>query len=428
MKSRHNLAKTNSDQDILDFIESLPDGVTPNQVTKYTGLSSRTALRRLQDLIKSNHIVRTGKGPSTRYKKIFSQAVPTQRSAVGYNPDFLEKYLPNKTFFLNAETRKELFQLGQRTGDTAQLETFIARIYERLLIDLSWSSSKLEGNTYSLLETEALLNNHMQAQGKDQIETQMILNHKDAVDFIIRNRQTIDLNPISIRNIHALLSSDLLADSNDGGRYRDTPIGIEGSCYIPINIPQYLRDEFELFTKKARAIKDPFEQSFFTLIFIPYLQPFIDINKRTSRILCNMPFITNSLSPLSFNEIERDTYVKAMIAIYETNDISDLVQLFTHAYRSSALRYQVAKNSLVAPNPLKIKYRDFIRQGISNLIKDLNYQTTVLSYDRVDFADRADLLKLIEKELKGLHEGNFARYDVLPSEFEEWHKKRPWKS
>lgn len=423
MKSRQNLAKNQELSLLLEMLQLAPEGLSLPEIARSLRQSPRTILRRLRQLMESDEVHREGRGPSTRYLAKNVHAKAKVKTSVGYNFDFLDRYIPNKTFFLQKSAKENLKELGKRPGNTSQIETFAKQIYERLLIDLSWSSSKLEGNTYSLLETERLLKDQEQAQGKDRVETQMILNHKEAVNFMIRNRAQISLNSLTIRNVHALLSDSLLANTADEGKIRHIPIGIDGSAYIPINNPQILQEQFDLFVKKVNAIKDPFEQSFFIMVFVPYLQPFIDLNKRTSRVVCNIPFIRNNFSPLSFNETDRTQYIQAIISVYEQNDTQALSELFINAYRSSAARYQVAKMSLVAPHPLKTKYRQFIRTGMTQLILTLKNKASALNYAEVAKSDRSHLSELIDAEIQNLHEGNFAKFDVQPSDFERWRKK-----
>lgn len=435
MKSRHNRAiiapnLTASDEmndNILVLFNTYKDGLNLSQIISHTKIPRRTLQRRIQSLIQEGKLRRLGKGPATRYNIVTAVTVKKtkfhRQGPVSYSPDFLEYYIPQKTFFLEPEVQEKLWKSANRLGDTAKNETFALQIYEQLLIDLSWSSSKLEGNSYSLLETEYLLRNQQQASGKDQIETQMILNHKEAVSFLIRNKTKLEFTSATIRSIHALLSDSLLSNQDDRGKIRTTPVGIEGSVYIPLNVPVLLQEQFDLFIHKIAAIKDPFEQSFFAMVFIPYIQPFVDINKRTSRITCNIPFIKNNITPLSFNTTDRDEYIKAMIAVYEKNDIEPLKELFIDAYSSSALRYQAARSALVPPHPLKIKYRDFIKNGVAQLIKTQKNNPRELNYDLVDKEDREELINLLAKEIQGLHEGNFVVYHVLPSEFEKWARK-----
>lgn len=397
-------------------------GLSISQISEFTDIHPRTLLRQLSDLISKKKIAREGRGPASRYVLV-SQVTENFSVAQGYNYDFLESYIPNKTFLLSIDDRRKLQQISRNVGETAHAETFMGDILERLLIDLSWSSSKLEGNTYSLLETEHLLRKNTPASDKEQIETQMILNHKEAIDFLIRNIQELELNWYSLRNIHALLSDGLLQNPTMEGQLRPTAVGIDGSSYIPINVPQILQEQVDLFLHKVKHIENPFEQSFFILVFVPYLQPFIDLNKRTSRVFCNIPFLKNNLSPLSFNEVERSDYIQAIIHIYEQNDTSFLRGIFMNSYLQTSQRYQVTKKSLTAPHPLKIKYRKFIQDYVANLIRTEKNKVFSIEDKEVEKNDRMELQKVLENELRSIHEGNYAKFHILPSEYKKWAKK-----
>ncbi|MGR3951587.1 MAG: hypothetical protein QRY74_01510 [Chlamydia sp.] len=141
--------------------------------------------------------------------------------------------------------------------------TYARKIYQRLLIDLSWNSSRLEGNTYSLAQTEQLLATGEEATGKNWMDTQMILNHRDAIEFIVEMAEEININRHTVLNVHALLSNNLLLDPKACGRLRQIPVKIGQSVYHPIEVPQLIEEQFQLIIQKAAAINNPFEQSFF---------------------------------------------------------------------------------------------------------------------------------------------------------------------
>ncbi len=354
-ESRQNRAK------IIEILSAVPLGLTATEVANKTSLPKRSIQRMLADLVKEKKIVRTGKGPSTKYKSAALLPIPYQR-------DFLKRYNPSKQpFFTQAESRA-LSLLGSKTANTIDLATYSARIHERLIIDLSWSSSKFEGNTYSLLETEKLLSENLTAQGKDHIETQMILNHKEAIKFIISNHSEVEFNGFTVKNVHALLSEELLKNPAAGGALRKIPVGIEGSRYIPLDVPQQINDEFEFILKKHATIRDPFERALFILIFIPYLQPFEDLNKRTSRVCCNIPLIKSGLTPVSFVNIDTQEYIDALKDIYEFNDILKMMNLFMKAYQYSAERYRLIKTALQAPDPIAVRYRDIIKSTVRDCV------------------------------------------------------------
>lgn len=261
-----------------------------------------------------------------------------EREAKSYNFDFLWNYIPNETSFL-----------GEKFGliKTKYLDKNILSSYdykqnlraiENLLIDLSFSSSKLEGNTYSYLDTEILIKYNNSAEWKTQVETQMILNHKNAIKYIIDNKKEIKLSKEDFQNIHIFLWKGLLLDSHLW-KIRSSEVMIWGSSYTPLDNKFQLEEQFEIFLQKLNAIKNPFEQSLFILVFIPYFQIFIDINKRTSRIWANIPLIKNWLIPFSFLQIKDRDYINAVLAIYELNNILLMRDLFVNNYLLNMNRY-----------------------------------------------------------------------------------------
>ncbi len=157
----------------------------------------------------------------------------TQRTPVGYQGAFLDAYRPNKTFYLPENLRRELEDLGQVGLSALPAGTYLRQVMDRLLIDLSWNSSRLEGNTYSLLETQRLLERGEDAEGKGTQETQMILNHKAAIEMLADQAGEIDFNRYTICNLHALLSDNLLPDPGASGRVRSRPVGISGTVFPP---------------------------------------------------------------------------------------------------------------------------------------------------------------------------------------------------
>ncbi len=216
--------------------------------------------------------------PESEEIKAFIRQPRQQRRPVSYNQDFLESYRPDETAYLPESLRKQLHGMGRSPLEDQPAGTFVRDILNRLLIDLSWASSRLEGNTYSRLDTERLIDFGQAAEGKDAIETQMILNHKAAIEMLVEEAGSITFNPWSILNLHAILSDGLLADIHACGRIRTRAVEIGGSVYLPVALPQRIEELFRLMLSKAEAITDPFEQSFFIMVHLPYLQPFEDVN------------------------------------------------------------------------------------------------------------------------------------------------------
>lgn len=353
----------------------------------------------------------------------------TKRDPVGYNQAFLEDYIPNKSSYLTNEQKNALLALGQVEPSQKPAGTYARDIYQRLIIDLSWNSSRLEGNTYSILETQRLIELGEAADGKNSAESQMILNHKAAIEFLIDSADEIDFNKHTICNVHALLSDNLLGDPSAPGKIREKPVQISGSTYLPIDNPHLLRQMFELFLKKVKQIENPFEQSFFTLVHLSYLQTFEDVNKRTSRITANIPLFKKNLRPLAFVDVDQKTYLKALLGIYEKNDVSLLRDLFLWAYKRSTQRYSAIQQSLGEPNLLKLKYRAKVQEIIQTIIKNKTpgkkINSTLISLvEKLNISSEESkrLLEILEVEILSLHEGNFARYQIRPSEFKAWEK------
>jgi hypothetical protein len=351
------------------------------------------------------------------------------RTPVSYNRDFLRSYRPNHSSYLRAEEKAMLAQTGKIHNVEQPAGTYGRNILERLLIDLSWNSSRLEGNTYSLLETTRLIEAGELATAKSAEETQMILNHKDAIEFITDGDETIGFNRTTILNLHAMLSNNLLADPGASGRLRRIPVAIKRSVYLPLAIPQQIEEFFEIILDKARDIKDPFEQAFFMMVHLPYLQAFDDVNKRVSRLAANIPFIKNNLSPLSFIDVPEDTYIQGTIAIYELNRVQLLKDVFIWAYRRSAAGYVSIRQSLGEPDRFKLQYRGIIIPLITEIIfNSLSpFKATTLIAERslqVPAQDQKKFIETVESEISSLHEGNYARYRVSLKEFNDW--KHSW--
>ena len=348
------------------------------------------------------------------------------RKPVGYNQDFLDQYQPNVNFYLGEEDRKRLERLGKSETSTQPAGTYAKLILNRLLIDLAWNSSRLEGNTYSLLDTKRLIEFGEEATGRDHVEAQMILNHKDAIEFLVGSVDDIDFNTYTLLNLHGLLANNLLADPAASGRLRYIAVGIERSAFHPLELPQRIEECFNQLLAKASEIENPFEQAFFVMVHLPYLQPFDDVNKRVSRLAANIPLIRRNLSPLAFIDVPQCAYTEAILGVYELNDTALLKDIFLWAYERSAAQYVAVRQSLGEPDPFRLKYRTEIRDAVAQIIRsklgrnEVVGQIVKLAKDSIAAEDRDTFATVVEDELLGLHDGNFARFRVRPSDFQEW--------
>lgn len=444
-----------SRNDLIELISRFPDGASLEEIL--VGLtppiSRRTLQRRLSILVDEGQVAAIGKARARRYqisnaakgqpllgliplsregREIQSKILqPIQmRKPTSYHREFLEDYRPNDSFYLPLTLRKKLAEIGGSGDGKYPAGTYARQIFHRLLIDLSWNSSRLEGNTYSLLETQRLLELGKAAEGKNLKETQMILNHKAAIEFLIQSAGEIGVNRFTILNLHTLLSENLLSDPASCGRLRSFPVGIEKSIYLPVAIPQVIEECFNLLITKANQILDPFEQSFFLMVHLPYLQPFDDVNKRTSRLASNIPLIRNNLCPLSFIDVPQDFYINALLGVYELNRIELLRDVFEWAYERSCALYSITRKSLGEPDPFRFQYKGQIRNVIEEIVRGKMDKIGAIRYLRtwadakIPKEDYSRFVETVEVELGSLHEGNLARFGLRPSEYEDW--KKTW--
>jgi hypothetical protein len=433
---------------ILEVFNRFPDGASVEEIL--LALPSPPLRRTLQYhlalLVKDGSLVAEGKTKARRYKlpegqkisnetfiplsiiakEIQSQIVKPlkERLPVKYNREFIDHYIPNVTCYLSEALRKRLFELGKTEGNHPA-GTYAREIYSRLLIDLSWNSSRLEGNTYSLLETERLLELGEAVEGKNQRETQMILNHKAAIEFIIESATNTGINRYTILNIHALLSDDLLPDSSCGS-LRMIPVGIGGSTYTPLDVPLLIKECFQHVLDVANAILDPFEQAFFLMVHLPYLQPFEDVNKRVSRLAANLPLIRDNLCPLSFVDVPEQSYINGLLGIYELNRVELFAEIFAWTYERSCIRYSAARKLLGEPDPFRVRYRDLRKETVAKVVRGLLSKKLATEFIRkrahesIPSIDQLKFIEVVETELMNLHEGNISRYGIRLPEYEAW--------
>ena len=446
---------------IIRIVGAHPNGVQVKSIREglpFT-LPPRALQRRLAFLVEQNRLVADGRGKGRRYQipvdvavspvltkkehpdqvevyppispeaEIVKRSVrkPVQyRHPVGYNKHFLDDYIPNETFYLPEETRQRLREMGCSPGGERPAGTYVRKIYNRLLIDLSWNSSRLEGNTYSLLETERLLELGESTEGKDAWEAQMILNHKAAIELLVEQAEEVGFNPYTILNLHALLSDNLLPDPQACGRLRTIAVGIGGTVYHPLEIPQQIDECFHKMLDTVTAISDPFEQAFFAMVHFSYLQPFEDVNKRVSRLAANIPLIRGNLSPLSFVDVPQRAYIDGILGVYELNRVELLRDVFVWAYERSCARYSSVRQSLGEPDPFRLRYRALIANVVAEIVRrQLDKKAAAVfikqrATEEVAQEDRARFIEVVETEIMGLREGNIARYRLRPKEFQLW--------
>lgn len=313
--------------------------------------SDATMKRLIATAVQDGEILVEGKARATRYRlsaqahllmplnldTYFAQDVDERQVQTSFNFDLIRTQLPAVTLFTDEEMAllQELqVEFRRHVGEMTDNE--YRKEMERLGIDLSWKSSQIEGNTYSLLETERLLRESKTADGKTKEEAVMLLNHKDALRFILDNPDYLKVLTVShIEDIHQLLTKELSVDK--GIRHRR--VGITGTNYHPLDnefqIREAMRDTCDLINGKENI----FEKTLLTLVLLSYIQPFSDGNKRTARITSNAILIANGYCPLSFRSVDSIDYKKAMLIFYEQNNIFAFKQIFIDQFAFAVREY-----------------------------------------------------------------------------------------
>lgn len=423
-------------------------------------VSRRTLQRRLGELAAQKHISAMGEGKARVYRALGTVDVyatsakagvldeeagleiyvplspegreildyvrqPIQlRRPVSYDRSFLEAYRPNETFYLPLEIREHLHHIGHSPEGERPAGTYARDMLGRLLIDLSWASSRLEGNTYTRLDTQNLIELGQAAEGKDRREAQMILNHKAAIELLVEQAEEIGFNAFTFFNLHALLSENLLADPSESGRLRRRIVEVSGTVFHPLAIPQQIDNYFHMILSKADVIEDPFEQAFFIMVHIPYLQPFVDVNKRVSRLGANISLIRRNLCPLSFIDVPERAYVEGTLGVYELKQADLLRDVFVWAYERSCQRYMAIRETIVEPDPMRLRYRDALIAVVAEIVRGLQAPSEavvrVVAATLVPQEALERIIALALDDLRNLHEGNVSRYRLRLSEYRAW--------
>lgn len=340
------------DIEILQFLHYHP---LANRAEIMAGLteapSDSTMKRLLSAAIKKGNIETVGRGPATKYKltpqahvtmpldlaTYFDKDIDEREVQESFNFDLIRDVLPKVEIF----TKEELevlnaaqMEFEKNTEGMTELE--YRKEMERLGVDLSWKSSQIEGNTYSLLETERLLKDKKTASGKTKEEAIMLLNHKDALDFVLDVPDYLkELSVHRIEDIHSILTKELEVDRN----IRHRRVGITGTNYRPLDNEFQIREALEDTCTLVNGKDNVFEKALLTLVLLSYIQAFVDGNKRTARITSNAILIANGYCPISFRTVDSIDYKKAMLMFYEQNNIAAFKKIFIEQFLFAVKTY-----------------------------------------------------------------------------------------
>jgi Fic family protein len=344
--------KFDLEKGMLDYIQKHPNS-SSREI--YEGLEKivafATVKRTINVLLEKNLVASTGRGKSTKYavSKAFDILVPIEIETYfekeidereikeTFNFDLIKETFKSVLIFTKDEIEKLSNLQNQFSANISKLSvTEFNKEFERLAIDLSWKSSQIEGNTYSLLETERLLKEKETAAGKTKDEAVMLLNHKEALDFILANPDYISPLAVSrIEDIHSLLIDGLGIDRN----IRNRRVGISGTNYKPLDNEFQIKEALEDLCLLINSRESFLDKSFLALVLLSYIQPFSDGNKRTARIISNAILINNKYCPISFRTVDSIDYKKAMLVFYEQNNISAFKKIFIEQFEFAVNTY-----------------------------------------------------------------------------------------
>ena len=435
----HQLSLEPEPVSLLELIKKLPEAY-----------SERTLRRWLNELAEEGLIEKSGRKKGTQYRVRSGHGNTKNRSTVSncfgsisariidqvnrpiyerepttYDEVWFESYIPNKTFYFPTDIRKSLYKNGQRGESEEPAGTYAHQIYNRLLIDLSYNSSRLEGNTYSLLDTERLILQGTGTEGKLDEEKVMILNHKEAIRYLVDQAPQVKVSIETICTLHYLLS-DGLVEPKYAGKTRDHTVRIGGSTYLPLENSKQLQEQLSRIAQKAAEIEDPFEKSLFLLTHVSYLQAFSDVNKRTARLSSNIPLITQNFVPLSFNDVERTDYTSAMIAIYELQDVRPIIDLYVFSYLRTCAVYNATVKAM-GFDRVRVLYRQQRREIIRDILLYGRVGTYLTAYIQsksleIPSTDRRAFIENVKEDLNLLEPSRLAGLGVTPEQLTSWLK------
>lgn len=312
-------------------------------------ISRITFIRDINHLISYGWLQQTGGGKYVTYSLISHKElfIPIDSDAY-FQLTTDSRYVRYPTFHLSVidylrdiftPDELKIFEQGkQKLTHTFQKvdQSIVKRELERFIIEFSWKSSQIEGNTYSLLETEDLIKNRREAKGHDKYEAIMILNHKSTFDTILAHKNTFqDMNGMDVRTIHSELTRDLDIKVN----IREHGVGITGTNYIPLDNKWQIEEALEKIITQIQKLPHVAEKALVFLAMISYLQPFVDGNKRTARMVSNAILLANGYYPLSYRNVNEVEFKKALILFYEQNNLFHLKRIFLEQQQFAIQHY-----------------------------------------------------------------------------------------
>lgn len=445
---------------IIEFLNNATSSRTEREIRSFLGSVSRpTMTRRLNALINAGLVESVGSGRSTKYQSVrrfpmrirvpvglyaedieaYVSLSPELRVPIGYQRSFLDKYEPNATQYLPDVILRRLHDCGRlKEGTTYHSDNEESlRVIQRFLIDLSHASSSLEGIHTDYLITERLVLLGAEAiTEKDVKAVRMIINHKDAIESLLSylSKQTdpspMGFNRYTITNIHANLTKGLIPDPSSVGQVRRRAVRIQGSAYQPIDFPSEIESTLDQVLETCEQIKDPFEQSFFALVHLSYLQPFEDGNKRTSRVMANLPLMKANLCPISFLGTSDQAYIAGVLGVYEMNRTELLRDVYVSTYTQNSSLFHGERDRATTPDRLSLQYHRQISRAVRDMVESNPHDPLtwiderVSAIARLDDSQKSKLKDIVLEDCRDLNQSMSSVLGIDSGKYKAWERDR----
>lgn len=445
---------------IIEFLNSATSPRTEREIRSFLGSVSRpTTTRRLNALINAGFVESVGSGRSTKYQSVrrfpmritvpvglYAEdieayvALPQElRDPIGYQRSFLDEYQPNVTHYLPEVILRRLHDCGRlKEGTTYQPDNQESlRVIQRFFVDVSHASSSLEGIHTDYLITERLVLLGAEAITEQDAEAvRMIINHKEAIESLLSylskklDSSPVGFNRYTITNVHANLTKGLIPDPNSVGQVRQRAVRIKGSAYQPIDLPSEVESTLDHVLGTCEQINDPFEQSFFALVHLSYLQPFEDGNKRTSRVMANLPLMKANLCPISFLGTADQAYVDGILGVYELNRTELLRDVYVSAYTQNSSLFHGERDRATAPDRLSLLYHRQIGRAVRDLVENNPHDPLTWIDERVSAIARSDdaqklkLKDIVLEDCRNLNESMSSVLGIDSEKYKAWERDR----
>ena len=442
--------------DILSVLAKQPNGLSRSDLLNSlkNSIHYKTLQRRLNTLIEKGKVFKLGEKKATRYfpatstdqeteryikrhikdrhfntkNHAFIRSLSQQAHAVPYNQDLLASYFPNESFLVAEDIRQQLLVLGKQRPALTEEGSHARQIFPRFVIEFAFHTCRLDGDTTTENDIKDLLQLGTIGKHVSHRETLEILNHREAVNFMVHHCQDLALNSLTIRNMHHLLSQELLNHQGSEGKVRTGELLSPPEKFTPVNDALVLKKLLEQVAHKARKIKHPIEQSFFLLAQLSYLQPFEHFNNSTARLCCNLPLMKENICPVHFADISENDYNSALAVLFQTANPEPLLEVYCWAMKSSSQTFSTEPEPDVDTDNLRILLRECRKAVLQHIVNHNLHGKQTEKYIRNfcfqhGISQRDFFIEEVNRDLQGLHAGAIMELGISVKDLDSWRLK-----